>query len=391
VTLIPIQVIAKSKPKRLGWDYGVPLHALAVGSFSFVEHLHKADILGVAYGFSSHPQIEGPLPEIALVGRHRQNLTAIFKEWNEWAKLTDGDAVELSFVFLRNGGYQLVINPESQRQILRLLGFDAFWQPVAVQASWLKQMDTRQPFLDQLLQHVAYGLGPFLLSAVVYTGIAIAPGPSPEGIEPLPEVQPLLKFEARFIDEDKASTDPWGKQMAAAGLIGESKNKKPKKRKRPHKLPKRPPRLSNSEISSGRQQKLKKLFPVTLARIARSPECQKIVSALYRDGIRLWQIEQAICNLCISLEMTGGQPHFLGISQEQWPSSLTNHLAKRYEFADGQKGALVRILSEQVVEQIILDSEVLLKYVGQRSSPQVRWKDTYQKKLWSPTTRTRQR
>lgn len=373
-------MIAKIKPKQRGWDYGVPLHALAVGSFSFVEHLRKADVLGVACGFSVYPQIKNPLPAISLIGRHRQHLISVFKEWNEWAKAIDGDTVELSFVFLRNEGYQLVINPEPQRQILRILGFDAFWQPVTVQASWIKQMDTRQPFLDELRQHVSSGLGPFLLSAAHYSGITIAPaGVAPETVEPLPEIQPLLKFEARFIDEDKASTDPWGKQMVAARLIGRGQTKKSKKGKKLHKLPKRPSRLSNSEISSGRQQKLKKLFPVTLARIERLPECQKIVSALRKDGIRLWQIEQAICNLCVSLEITGGRPHFLGISQEQWPRLLTDHLAKRYEFADCQEGALVKIALEQIVEQIILDSEALLKYVGR--TPTKRNLESLQKDL----------
>lgn len=288
----------------------------------------------------------------------------MFREWNEWTKAAGGDAVELSFVFLKSGGYQLVINPEHQRQISRIIGFDALWTPITFQASWLKQMDTRQAFLDELRKHVAHGLRPFLLSAALYSGITLAPGPVPAGVEPLPEVEPILKFEARFIDEDQASTDPWERQMLAVGLIG-GKTKKSKSRKSRGEHTKRPPPLPNSEIFSGRQSKLKKLFPVTLARIAHSTKCQEITSSLRKDGVRPWQIEQAFCNLCVSLEMTGGQPYFLGVSQKQWPAPLTDYLAKRYEFADGQEGQLGKIFLDQVIAQILLDAKVLLHYVGQ--------------------------
>ena len=47
--------------------------------------------------------------EMSLVGTNSEALSKAFTEFKRWATSSDGDAVELTFIFLKEGGYVLSI------------------------------------------------------------------------------------------------------------------------------------------------------------------------------------------------------------------------------------------------------------------------------------------
>jgi hypothetical protein len=165
----------------------------------------------------------------------------------------------------------------------------------------------------------------------------------------------LLKFEVKFIDEDEVTPDSigWLALKAAA---------KPRTR-----LPTSsagPPTPKPQDIARHRAKALAHHFPVTLERIRRSPNIPTLTGELGVDGVRRWQVEQALCNLVLSTEI-GREPHYTGLSAGKAESSIIKALRSRYELADGR--AIQTFAGDVVRTQVLADANALLRFLGKKS------------------------
>jgi len=339
-----------------GYDYGCMPYAMAVGSIDFPRHLSDASVGGVAYGGAWSDVIGNVIPTISLVSQKGDELAKAFDEFNAWSKATDPDSLEISFVFRKNGGYVLAISAERRRLERRCLGFHRTHKPVIFTPAWFKRLDTVNPLLLDFRKYCTTQIAPFLFDGVVYDGPLDAwrgSGESkPSGLQPITGLEPLLKFEAKFIDEDQVNPNSIAWLALNTGNL------------QPSKLPSGPPPRSPAEIAEQRVKMLSCHFPVTLERVRRNLALLDSIFHLTSEDIRVWQIEQAICNLVLSSD-TRRNSQFGSLSSQSAEQTFLKVIDSRHEIADGGDIPLFKVID--IRKQIVADANALLRYLGEKS------------------------
>jgi hypothetical protein len=335
-----------------GFDYGCPQYAMAVGSFDFPTHLSAASIDGVAYGSVWSKELDQLIPTISLIGQHSEKLIKAFEEFDAWSKMTDSDSLELSFVFRKIGGYVLAISPEYSRLQRRCLGFDRTFTPITATVTWSKPIDSVNPLLLKFRKYCSAPIAPFLFDAATYAGPRSGLKPySIPSLRHIPVLKSLLKFEVEFIDEENVKPNTLG-YMAL------------NKQSQPNLKSTGPPTPAPKEIAQMRVRALHTHFPVTLERMRRNTLILECVRQLAADGIGVWQVEQAFCNLMLSSEMSGSA-HFIELSSDKVESSILEAIRSRHEMASGQEIHTFNL--ETVRTQVVADARALLTYLNKTS------------------------
>ena len=265
---------------------------MTVGSLEFNKNLIDAEVVAVAYGIEYSQKLRMGVPSITLVGRNEKPLRRAFEEFSNWAESTDADAIELTIVFMKDGGYRLCINPETGALFKRTLQYDAVANPMAVQTTWIKVIDSTSQHLRELRELLSAGIiRPFLLRASLYAGVILEGSqPIPELFEPITTRQELLKFEIKFVDEGAMDDMHWQRIALGSDYISQETTGKDSK------VPK--PIIWHQRIES-----LKRLFPVTLWRSQSCARAKELRRSAEDRGLREWQIDQAICNLVLSQQI----------------------------------------------------------------------------------------
>ena len=344
--------LSAQKIQPRGFDYGCMPYVMAFSPSEFVGHLNAASVDGVVYSSVWCEAVKRTVPTICLVARHGDELAKAFERFNAWSQMTDPDSVELTFVFQKSGGYTLTISPEYSRLDRRCLGFDRTNRVLNAGAIWVKPIRSVHPVLRKLRKHCSAPIAPFVFNGATYVGPRSVLTPSaPPDVSPIPGLQPLLKFEVTFIDEDDVTpnTIGWLGLKAGAGQLPTS--------------PTGPRQTEPEDIAKQRVQTLVQHFPVTLERIRRDLSLPHLIRLLAASDVRPWQIEQALCNLVLSAEMGRGA-HFIGLSDRKANSSIIQAIKSRYELANGDDIPTYPI--EKVSTQIIADGNALLRYLKKK-------------------------
>ena len=325
---------------------------MALASSGFLDHLNAASVDAVAYGSVWSEAVNRTVPTISLVAQRGDDLAKAFEEFNAWSQMTDPDSVEITFVFRKSGGYVLAISPEPSRLERRCLGFDRTHRAMPFVAIWIKPINSVHPLLRSLRKYCSAPIAPFVFGGVTYMGPKGVLSPSsPPDLPPIRGLQPLLKFEVTFIDEDDVTPNSMGWVALKAG--SRQVPKSPTGRRKPE----------PDDIAKQRVKTLAHHFPVTLERIRRSLSAPPLMMGLAESGVRAWQIEQALCNLVLSAEMGRGA-HYIGLSAHKAKSIIIEAMSLRYEQADG--GAIPTFPIEDVATQVVADGNALLRYLGKK-------------------------
>lgn len=337
-----------------GFDYAGLPRVAAISSPEFPSHLHGARVDGVAYGVVWSTALKENIPCISLVAQNCDALTKAFEEFNAWSRLTDPDSVELTFVFLRDGGYVLGITPEYSRLTRRCLGFRRAHHVLVLTAMWFKRMDSIHPALHELREYSSLSVAPFSFGGCTYVGprSALTPSSPPDTVPIRPE--PLLKFEVAFVDEDAVEPDSIGwvaiHAQSEHGVASRTSPSKPE----------------SAELATVRHRALACHFPVTLERLHRKGDVSALMRHFAATDVRPWQIEQALCNLVLSRE-TGTGTHFESLGARNVVDHVTQAIEFRQEVADG--GNIPEFTFDQVQAQIVADGNALLRLLKKKKRP----------------------
>jgi hypothetical protein len=341
---------------------------------SFIQLLKEAEVVACAYRYVPEGPLGVAMREIALVGVRREPLTKAFTEFERWAASGDGDAVKLTFIFLIDGGYLLCIEREPSRATHDLKGSDRTYSTILFAGSYIKKFDTRQPALEELRKYKrTFLISPFLFSAAALQNSSNNL-PALNGVQPLNEVTPLLKFEADFLDE--ATILPGTSHYSLLKMPKHS-NVSPKKNKKSFfsSLPE-PKRQQPAEYFLHRARMLEHHFPVTIERI-RSGRYAEMMDTLRSKGIKDWQFEQAACNLLLSASAFDGQLFYPNLKAEEFTRRVAAAIEQREERSDTPE--VTRFSTGDIIAQVQLDAMALLEEEGQTIlSPTL---DTLQEKL----------
>ena len=327
---------------------------MAVGSFEFPGHLNASSVDAIAYGTVWSKELKKRIPSVSILAQHGNELKKAFAEFSAWSQATDTDSVDLRFIFLNNGGYVLAISPEYSRLCRRCLGFDRAHRVVVCNGTWFKRMDSLHPALRALRKYSSQSIAPFSFSGATYFGPrnALTRFSRPQ-ILPLSGIDPLLKFDVTFVDEDNVA--PHTIEWAAVRLQSLQPVRTPK-----------PSRLDIDEIAKERRNTIACHFPVTVERIRWRGDVPTLMRHFVATDVRQWQIEQALCNLEISSD-TGQGRHFAGLSSRKVVKHVTLALHSRCELANG--GSLSTFAVDEVRTQIIADGNALLRYFNKKKRP----------------------
>ncbi len=345
-----VSAASASIPFPGGFDFGCLPDAMAVGIYDFPAQLRNANIMGVAYGEAWSAELQRSVPMVSLVAQKSDPLIEAFSTFHSWAEASDPDALEMTFVFRKNGGYVLALGPEPLRLGRRCLGFDRVHRPLISLVTWFKPIESVQPILRELMEYKKEPISPFVVVCSQYPGNLPAFGASSAAhLQDIREIRPLLKFEATFVEESQV----------VPGTIAElAIRSTPNGARREH-----DPAESAPEILERRSSILRFHFPVTLERLRVSHKVARIAEELESEGIAAWQVEQAACNLILGEGMGCGTT-YQGLAPGDVSERIVAELQARYEIADGRP--LPEFGIEDVRAQIIADAATLLHHAGKQ-------------------------
>jgi len=334
-----------------------------VGSPTFMSALSHAEIFGCAYGYRYSKELLASVPNISLVGSNGEQLAEAFREFQRWTNESQTEAVDLSLVFLEEGGYLLGLSPRPEA-LQRTLGYADFVRdPIFFSGTWIKKFDTTTSADSFRKYHEGRLVAPFVLSANTHPPPKSALDADMNNIRPVPEAPDILKFRAEFANEANAEDHTQAgmivrvhraDQQDTGAADGKISGKAPPRSNTPADY------LRRRELSLGRH------FPVTIERIRKLHAHRDAFHALEAIGIRAWQCEQAACNLLLSASMCDGAFHYMPIRRGQLGNEISTALQNRFEEADGN--AILESLTPVLLQaQVALDAAFLLTESG--SSP----------------------
>jgi hypothetical protein len=352
----------KSISVRQGFDFGVEIRGMLIADMSFIDLLKQAEIIACAYGTAPETSLETPLPQISLVGFNGEPLAKAFAEFGRWASSGDGDAIELTFIFLQDGGYLLLIERERTRAIWSLEGTNRIFSNILFGGTYIKKFDTRGPHLAQFRSHKER----LLISPFLFGAVSIAKKnsdiPTLQDIQPIATVVPLLKFEAKFLDEHAINAD-----SPYHPLLKLTKESAPSKNKRGLASPLPPPSIQRPvDFFRHRSKIIDRHFPVTVERI-RANKYPALIGAIRERGIRDWQFEQAVCNLFLSESLCQGTRFYPTVPSEGFERIIAHAIHEREERSDTPE--IDTLPLEDIVTQVTLDGVALLQAYGDKTSP----------------------
>jgi hypothetical protein len=351
--------LTKTPPRPKGYDFGSEATVLMVGSPGFMSALSRADIFACAYGYVYSKELQTGVPNISLVGSNGAQLAEAFREFQRWTNESQTEAVDLTLVFLEEGGYLLGVGPRPEA-LRRTLGYaDCVRDPIFVSGAWIKKFDTTTSGENFRKYHEGHLVAPFVLSASTHPRSKSSLDADMNLIRPVPEAPDILKFRATFANEDNAEEHTQAgmivrvhraDQQGPGAASGKIREKAPSRSNAPADY------FRRRTLSLGRH------FPVTIERIRKLHAHREVFQALEEIGIRSWQCEQAICNLLLSASMCSGVFHYMSVRKGQLNNEISAALQNRFEEADG---SYVESLAPALLQaQVALDAASLLTESG---------------------------
>ena len=177
----------------------------------------------------------------------------------------------------------------------------------------------------------------------------------------MPNIEPLLKFEADFLDEDAIQPD--SPHYSTITMIHQPR---PLGRKRKRATsPRHLDRTSSLRFTSGTARE----FSNAISLLPSSGSGWKhpgTMSALRERGVKDWQAEQAVANLLLSDSICHGQLFYADGLPEDLATRIGRALQQREERSDTPE--LTRFSTQDIITQVQLDAVALLRLEGQAIS-----------------------
>lgn len=337
-----------------GFDFGIEATFLNVPAFEWANDITRSGVAGCAYGEQFVPELGTKIPSISLIVRDGVLFKKAFSQFEEWIAGSDDDAVDVTIVFLRSGGYLLGISREIERQHA-LSPTPAFFDRIEMVQSWIKTMDSTHPAIRTLQQYHRGFIAPIAIDAVLLPPTGL-PRPG-QLMRPVPGTRPLVKFHYSFVEEDDEAMQPAAEAILS---VHRGRDAPPSRTMGARRRPARQP----SQWLAKRADVFAQMFPVTLFRARRTGLLDRVRRHHQSQGVVTWQVEQAICNLVTSRQVGSSGLHYNGLRRDELLDRVGRLAANYMEIADGSD-SLSEITDEAVSHQLFLDASFLVKHLGE--------------------------
>lgn len=352
------QGAASRQSHERGFDFGQPLTSFVEVGLGHLDYFARADVGGCAYGSVWSEELGAGIPVVTILARYREPLRAAMSELRSWGDGVDGDAVDMTAVFLKNGAWLLGLSPEPRRLAARTQGADLLLDPLYLAPTWIKTLDTTDPFLARFRAYQDAMFAPFILNAAAWSGARPDERrPNETQLNTLEPELSLLKFQCTFADEE--TVEP-GSQ--AHLMLSTFRRDGQKGRGRSSGDGRGQTRPEIGRVKAKREHVLSSLFTVSRRRGDRAGLTAAALDRLAPLGVQRWQVEQAIANVVLSRRICEAD-HYATVDTRSFKNAVIEGAYSHTEFADGDLSRF-SITPDILDRQIDLDGRDLLKVFG---------------------------
>ena len=176
-----------------GFDYGLESSLAIMTAPEFNDNLRAANIIACAYGLKYSSEIGAHIPVISLVATKPEPLKNALIQFKAWIDATGPDALRVEILY-SDEGYHIGFGPNAKHLLWRTVGLDRTIEPLIWGLTYIKTIDTRNSFLDQLAEQLP--VAPIIITGAHYTGPE-RPSltPTPHDMRPVPGCPELLLFQ----------------------------------------------------------------------------------------------------------------------------------------------------------------------------------------------------
>jgi hypothetical protein len=175
-----------------GSDYGIDRTTAVLTAPDFNDNLRAADVIACAYGEKRTREVGSVLPVVTLVATKPDFLVKALTQFKAWIDATGPDALKVEILY-SGAGYYISFGPEYQHAMWRTVGLDQLYSPIYWGITYIKTIDTRHAFLDNLARYSQHAVAPVILGGARFTGNEPSPrGPLPNEVEPIADCPDLL-------------------------------------------------------------------------------------------------------------------------------------------------------------------------------------------------------
>jgi len=332
-------------PAGHGFDFGERPVVAAMTDTSFNQALIDGKVIGCAYGFSPIPGFSNMIPLLTFVGTNAERLRDAFEQFRAWGCEDDGDVVDIHLLLNNDGTYRAWLGPETRRLLFRCIPQADLFDPLVFNLSWIKEMDTTNPFLFELKEYLSGKITPVAISAAtIPTDKTLAPS----NLIEIPDLPAFVKFDLRILHETDCPDDARFKPL----------NGVPQPRSH---------QTSPKDQAEARERLFDVAFPVLRERVRRSGLYEDLRKQELLNDVREVQVVQAIANLILSDELNPGDRHYLQLAGDR-SQQIWEHLRNRREWADGND-PVPGLSQDAVTQQIELDVRHVLARRGVPTAP----------------------
>src|SRR5260370_25097413 len=146
-----------------GFDYGLLNHTAVVAAPDFNDNLRAANVIACAYGSKHSVEIGAPVPTLSLVATKPELLKEAFLQFKAWIDATGPDALNVEILY-SGEGYYISFGPEPKHLSWRTVGLDQMIDPLLWALTYIKTIDTRNLFVDQLADHARLPVAPVIVT-----------------------------------------------------------------------------------------------------------------------------------------------------------------------------------------------------------------------------------
>lgn len=332
-----------------GFDYGIDRSIVVITEPVFDREMRRAEIIACAYGEKRAPAISRTVPCISMVALRPDPLKKAFQQFHEWIQATGPDTLRVEILYSREG-YYIAFGPEYEHAMWRTVGIDQFANPAFFGITYIKTIDTRNPFLDDLAEYSKRPFAPILLLGAHYTGTA-APSniPNSSDLRPIADCPELLLYNLPIYKTKEAVPEFSGLRI----MVSLPTDKGLEKSREEYQQ-----QITSPEgASRNRERSLASLMPVTLHMLRTYSPLRGKLAALEARGVARWQIEQAIINQRLWFNVV---PERRGRLQNK--NDLDRMVAQFTEL-DTPNWDTIADDQESILEQVLRDARVLLKRI----------------------------
>ena len=345
--------------KTVGYDYGTKPTVMIVGDTEFPNFLGSEEFVALAYdqvfefGLLINP------PRLSLVFSNVEVARKCFTHFKSWSgESEDGDAVRISFVEFKDGGYGICISQEVDRLVNRLLP-EIFRKEVELRIMNAGRMKTFPK------QSAAYK---WFKSATEQSPFVLAP----QAIEsaPIRELA-IRKREIYYFQENNIPEHSLENSLVRSKDI---KVEQETRRQIPQGI-----RFRRDGIYNRRQMQLSKFFPVTIERLNFNKDFLQTKTQLVGEGYQEWQIVQAACNIALKQSEPELFTNEKDNPEEDQGDTVTmkvlNFLLKHHEDLERVLPSKKQLSIANLRTQIRADAYELLKYVTESDCKDIKPSD----------------